>query len=165
MRGPVKCRGSFVLWSHRTGVEMSTRFDDEVLASWGQFETRVGQALAAIGDDSFSIDLEGETDETGAFPYVQFIGYSDMIRAEVAGNDVLDPAYRMDVDQENALVAMGWQRPSDVESPNWWFDVPRDQADVVLSMVTAAFRQVFGVVHPRVPPQRPARARRRRRGW
>ena len=101
-----------------------------------------------IGDGSFSIDLEGETEETGAFPYVQFAGYGDMIRAEVAGNEVLDPAYRMDIDQESALVAIGWQQPSDVESPNWWFDVARDQVDVVLTMVTAAFRQVFGVVHP-----------------
>ena len=135
---------------------MSTRFDDEVLASWGQFEARVGEALAAIGDDSFSIDLEGETDETGAFPYVQFIGYSDMIRAEVAGNDVLDPAYRMDVDQENALVAMGWQRPSDVESPNWWFDVPRDQADVRADHGDRGLPPGLRGRAPGVPPQRPA---------
>ncbi len=127
---------------------MSTRFDDEVQASWGQFEARVGQALTEIGDDSFSIDLEGETDETGAFPYVQFVGYGDRIRAEVAGNDVLDPTYRIDADQESALVALGWQQPPDVESPNWWCDVPRDEVDVALTMVTAAFRQVFGVVHP-----------------
>ena len=72
-----------------------------------------------------------------------------MIRAEVAGNDVLDPAYRMDVDQENALVAIGWQRPGDDESPNWWLDVTREEVDVVLTMMTAAFRQVFGVVHPK----------------
>ncbi|HYO39586.1 MAG TPA: hypothetical protein VER39_08015 [Nocardioidaceae bacterium] len=129
---------------------MSTRFDDEVKASWARFEARVDEALAHIGEGSFSIDLEGETDETGAFPYVQFMGYDDRIRVEAAGNDVLDPAHRMQVDQENALVAVGWQRPAGGESPNWWFDVARDEVDLVLPMVTATFRQVFGVLHPRV---------------
>ena len=148
---------------------MSTRFDDEVQASWGQFEARVGQALAEIGDDSFSIDLEGETEETGAFPYVQFVGYDDMVRAEVAGNDVLDPAYRMDVDQESALVAIGWQQPSDVESPNWWFDVTRDEVDVLLDHgdrgLPAGLRcRAPGVPRQRARSGRPPTPRRRRRG-
>jgi hypothetical protein len=132
-----------------TGVEMITRFDDEIQASWEQFEAQVGRALREIGDDSFCIELEGGTDESGAFPYVQFIGYDDMVRAEVAGNGVLDPAHQMDGDQQDALVAIGWQQPCDVESPNWWVDVTREQVEVILTMVTAAFRKVFGVVHPK----------------
>lgn len=104
---------------------MSKRFDDEVETSWGQFEERVRHALTRVDDSTFAVDVPGATEETGAFPYVQFAGDGDLIRAEVSSNEVLD-----------------------VESPNWWFEVRRSQAAVVPTMVTATFRQVFGILHP-----------------
>ena len=130
------------------GGRMSTRFDDEVELAWSLFEAQLEEVLAEIDIRSFSIDVPGETDETGAFPYVQFAGDGRTVRAEVSGNRVLDPAHNMSADQEDSLEALGWQRPTEGEGPNWWCELPGDATEVVLPMVTAAFRQVFGIVHP-----------------
>ena len=69
-----------------------------------------GQALAGSGDDTFSIDLSARPTRWARFRTFQFVGYDEIIRAEVVENDFFDPAYRMDGDRENALVAIGWEQ-------------------------------------------------------
>lgn len=127
---------------------MSTRFDDEVELAWSRFEVRLKHALTEIDTGSFSIDVPGETEETGAPPYVQFAGDGHLVRAEVSSNEVLDAAHLLGAAQQASLEALGWHPPVEDDGPHWWCSVPNDATEILLPMVTAALRQVFSIVHP-----------------
>lgn len=125
---------------------MSTRFDDEVQASWARFEAQLGDALAVPEVDPFAVRVAGEPGEEGA-PCVQFLHQVDAIHAMVPGFERLDERSVLDDVQQEALLALGWSE-SVHGTGEWWCLVPAEEAPVVVSMVAATFRRVFGVADP-----------------
>ena len=127
---------------------MSTGFDESVRAAWERFEDRLMAGLTEIGESVLAVSVVGEPAAERCLPYVQLRGEGDLIQAEVSGSEFLDPAYGLDDNQAQTLMVLGWESPDGEDRPNWWCDVPRDQREVLRSMVTEAFRLVFSVVHP-----------------
>lgn len=127
-------------------------FDESVARAWRGFEERLIEELAEIGEGSFCVAVSGDSGgEPGGdecLPYLQFAGDDDLVLAEVAGNEFLDEAFALDADQHETLQALGWSPPDGEHRPNWWCDVPREQVDLLRSMVSETFQLVFSVVHP-----------------
>ncbi len=53
--------------------------------------------------------------------YVQLLVYEDgSIVAEASSNNFLEGSDRLSIEQEKALVTMGWHEPCPPGKPNWW---------------------------------------------
>jgi hypothetical protein len=127
---------------------MSRGFDEAVQASWGRFEDRLMSVVKEIGDGSFEVDVPRESDADGLLPYLWLGVHGDRIRVELCAESS-DDALTLDLNQENALAAIGWHLPSDPDHLSWWFEAVPAEAELLRSMVTETLRMVFGIVHPR----------------
>ncbi len=90
----------------------------------------------------------------GAAPCVQFLVWDEnTVRCEVPSNDFLHPRYRLEDADEQKLIALGWNPPSEnledpKQLPRLCVDKAQNWADQLAAMTVAAFRDVFGVHHP-----------------
>ena len=123
------------------------------------FRTRLADHVAAMEDDEVAlVEAESTVDEedAGTAPYVQFCAWGkDLVRCELSSNAYLAAEHRLDDEQTNALVALGWLVPTvgqhdeaDSGSTNFFVDAERNQADRLAAMTVHALRDVFGVRHP-----------------
>src|SRR4051794_23662943 len=118
-------------------MENSSGFDLErsTTAAWRRFQALLGDHLAEMGeDDLLLVEAESTVDESdaGAAPYVQVCAWGDhMLRGEVVSNNYLAEACRLDSAAEEALVVLGFSRPStaDSGSSNFFVDLSQGEAD------------------------------------
>lgn len=110
------------------------------------------QMMAEADDDQDHLIvalLSGGAEE--ATPYAQFCVQSPgVIRAEVPGNSVLAPAYRLADSQISRLMAEGgWDPPTDDgPCPNFSTSAPVDELESLAARVRVALEQFYGVPHP-----------------
>ncbi len=126
--------------------------------AWREFQAGLADRLAELGvDDVLIVDvLAGTEPDGGAAPYVSFCAWGEeMLRGEVAGNQVLGSPYELDAVGERALLDLGYGAPTyapdeeaDGGSLNFHIDVVRSAADRLAVMSVRALREVFGVAHP-----------------
>lgn len=136
-----------------SGSASGKRFDEEVEASWQQFETALVQRLAGLGHESMVLDIGGRgSDEVE--PYVQFIGSGAAgLRAEVSSNHYLGDSHRLGRRQHQALRALGWGAPGRREdNRNWHIDFDLDLVELAASTAVTTLRRVFGVISPAFLP-------------
>ena len=130
-----------------------TGMTPELETAWQDFRGRLADALdAMVDDDVMVIEVETGTPEEeleGAAPYVQFLCWDDgrALRAEVAGNDYLDPRHALSEEAEDLLVEIGWERP-DADSSNFWTMGEVRESDRLAAMAVRALQEAFGVLHP-----------------
>ena len=132
--------------------------DRATAVAWREFQARLADQLVAMDEDDVALIAArvGEEPEAGAAPYVQFCAFGEgMLRAEVAGNHVLDERWQLDDQAMSALAELGWAAPTyapddepDHGSLNHFVDVERTEGDRLAVMATRALRDVFGVPHP-----------------
>jgi len=118
---------------------------------WADFEARLAAALTGMANATYLVvSLAGEP-RAGASADVPFAqGGLLGFRAEAAGNHWLPPGHGLDADQEERLVALGWQRPGPAsQGRNWireWQEpVPFAEA---ASVAVATLREVYGALTP-----------------
>ncbi len=78
--------------------------------------------------------------------YVQLLVYEDgSIVAEASSNNFLEDSDRLSIEQEKALVTMGWNEPCLPGKPNWWSVQTTINPDTkeVASLVLGTFDVVF----------------------
>ncbi len=132
--------------------------DSQVEDEWVRFRGRLADRIIAMEVDEV-LHVEAQTgvddeDLDGAAPYAQVIRWdAEAVRVEVVSNDYLDVRYALSDHDEQSLLEMGWERPErgDDESDaggNFHVHAEPREADRVASMVVAAFRRVFGCLHP-----------------
>ncbi len=130
---------------------MDEDFDSSTASAWRRFQARLADHLLAMQDDDLLL-LEAETaleDEDGAAPYVQFCAWgSGQLRCEAVSNHYLAEEFLLDDAGAAALVALGFEPPSDDGSANFWSDVVGSDGDRLAVMAVRALRDVYGVAHP-----------------
>ena len=132
--------------------------DRAAAEAWVRFQARLGDRLADMEDGDVLVveAMVGDEDEPGAAPFVQFVAWGDeMLRGEVASNQVLMVARELDGDGERAIQELGYgapthrvDEPADLGSLNYYVDLPQAEADRLAVMSVRALRDVFGVPHP-----------------
>lgn len=117
--------------------------------AWREFRSDLADRIAEGADCDYllwEVDVP-ERHVSPCGPYAQVEGIGGGIVAEVSSNRVLDPKFRIRKDGRRRLLEAGWQRP-DEEHLNYWLPINPAYADKAAVMIVAAFRDVFGVVHP-----------------
>ena len=136
---------------------MGFDLDVSVDRAWAEFQRRLGDHISIMVDgDVLAVESStGDFDPAdGAAPCVQFLVWDEnTVRCEVPSNDFLHPRYRLEDADEQKLIALGWNPPSEnLEDPNnspaFCVDKAQNWADQLAAMTVAAFRDVFGVHHP-----------------
>lgn len=136
---------------------MGFDLDVSVDRAWAEFQRRLGDHISIMVDgDVLAVESStGDFDPAdGAAPCVQFLVWDkNTVRCEVPSNDFLHPRYRLEDADEQKLIALGWNPPSEnLEDPNnspaFCVDKAQNWADQLAAMTVAAFRDVFGVQHP-----------------
>ena len=83
--------------------------------------------------------------------YVQVLAYEDgSVIAEVTSDNHLEGEQRWSEDDEEKLVALGWQRPSLPKRPNWLAVFPTISPDIakVRALLMVTLRTIFGLGDP-----------------
>ena len=125
--------------------------DRSTAEAWTEFEGRLSEVISMVDD---SDDLRISTESAGAAmaPLLCFSSpVRDLLRCEAAGEGPPAEVARLTPEQRDALLAIGWQPPSDQgprPTPNFWVEDRQDRSDVVAAMAVAALRDVYGVPHP-----------------
>ncbi len=88
-------------------------------------------------------------------PWVRLVRSDDLLRGQCVGGELMGAQFPLSPDEDAALVALGWHRPSPLEGEDylrfWPDDVPqgpflsRDDAERAAAMVAATFREVMAV--------------------
>jgi hypothetical protein len=84
----------------------------------------------------------------GVGRYVQLLVHEDSsILAEACSNNYLEGSYRLNPEEEAALVAIGWKKPRLPDKPNWWAvrATTRPDTSEVARLVLGTFEGVYGL--------------------
>ena len=122
------------------------------VSPWESLSRSLAVTIRSLRDgDSFTIcreEPDAECDELGdrELPrYLQVCRQADSVRFEVVSSTYLPPEHRWTSDQETALLAMGWNHPSEAPSggPNWFVDVDDAWLEVGTDMVVRVLRDLW----------------------
>ncbi len=133
---------------------LERRWDDAVESAWREFRRRLADRLAGLAaDESLIVQVSDEGE--GVAPYCQAVAVRGCLRVEASSNVFLAPSYELDVQEHEALVALGFTSPAsderheNAEEPsNFWCDLEQREADRAAVMVVRALREVYAVLHP-----------------
>ena len=88
-------------------------------------------------------------------PWVRLGRTDDLLRGRCVGGELMGAHFPLSPDEDAALLALGWHRPSPLEGEDYlrfWPDdvpqgtfLPRDEAERAAAMVAATFREVLAV--------------------
>ena len=86
-------------------------------------------------------------------PWVHLVRAEDLLRGHCVGAELMGAHFPMSPDEDAALLALGWHRPTLADGEDYvrfWPDdvplgpfLPRDEAERAASMVAATFREVL----------------------
>lgn len=150
--GDVGIAGAIQGWGSTMGGELQRRWDGDLEAAWTGFRQRLADRLAELPEDEFLlVELAGEPG-SGARPYCQAMAGEHTLRVEAVSNAYLAPAHRLNAVQEEALEALGFERPEAVDwsegETNFFATVEQREADLAAVMIVRVMREVFSVIHP-----------------
>src|SRR6478609_7485192 len=101
-----------------------------------------------------------------ATPWVRLARVEDFLRGHCVGAELIGAHFPMSPDEDAALVALGWHRPTPGDGEDYlrfWPDdvpqgpyLPRDEAERAAAMVAASFREVLALDAPGLPAIGPA---------
>lgn len=133
------------------GFDSNGGLDQRAAAAWEDFAGALAGYLATMTDEQDHLVVEtpqGE-DESGAAPYAQFcVAGNGWIRAEVSGNGVLAPPFRLGDDVVSLMVeGIGWE-PPEGECPNFAYMTTRDDTEGIAIRVREVLEDFFGIPHP-----------------
>jgi hypothetical protein len=126
--------------------------DPAATRAWEAFERGLVAYLETMRDDDDHLVVEtpAGADLEGTAPFAQFcVAAPGLIRAEVAGNDVLSQSHHLDDAQVAMLVdEAGWQAPEAGRSPNFSFTAPTGDLATIAIRVRDVLEDFYGVPHP-----------------
>jgi T3SS (YopN, CesT) and YbjN peptide-binding chaperone 3 len=86
-------------------------------------------------------------------PWVRLVRVEDFLRGHCVGSELIGAHFPMSPDEDAALLALGWHRPTPMDGDDYlryWPDdvplgpfLPRDEAERAAAMVAATFREVL----------------------
>lgn len=127
-------------------------------AAWRRFRGRLADHVAAMTDkDVLVVECESVLDEedddpdgAGAVPYVQLLAFGDdRVRAEAVSNHYLHPELALTREQQEQMLALGWEEPGDEPgTENYGVVCERREADRVAVLLVRTLHEVFAVPHP-----------------
>lgn len=139
-------------WGHSEDV-------DQVNELWDALATTLmgcldGLASAEEGDH-LRLELIGPASKDAApnyYPYVQFSskGVLDELQAEMPGNVLIHPLYRLDWDQCTALRQMGWFGNDPSGEIDWIRAFVDEESEEVARQAVLILRDYFGIAHPQL---------------
>jgi T3SS (YopN, CesT) and YbjN peptide-binding chaperone 3 len=121
-----------------------THLSDQTL---GDFAPRLPELLGRLTSDPGRWILIVEV-TASANRYVQLIAFEDgSLVTEAVSNINLDPAEQWNAEHEELLARIGWSRPEEDGSPNWWklYPTVTPPVDAVARMLLCTLRTVFGL--------------------
>lgn len=121
-------------------------------SAWAGFRDRLADRLAGFTDGEqlvVLVEVGPTPDELdGASPYLRLVGSAGgTLRAEVAGDDVLDRRFHLDRHDEAVLAGGGWCRPDGTE-PHFTQECEARAADLLAVRCVEVLRVVYAVAHP-----------------
>jgi hypothetical protein len=123
------------------------------VTGWTDFDAQLRAYLTTMTDidDHLIVELP-ETGDDGTTPYAQFaVVEPGLLRAEVSGNPVLAPAYRLANSQLAALnEGCGWELPGpESDCPNLVVMLGgADAPEILAALVREVLQDYFGIPHP-----------------
>ena len=129
--------------------------------AWDRLASSLAAYLATMvdpaEDDHLIIELAAADTSPGAGspPYVQFAGFGDgrYLRAEVAGDAYLLPAYRLADEAATLLRRLGWEGNEPAGRPeerNWHIERSISDVAMVADQTVQVLRDCFRVAHPQL---------------
>ena len=134
------------------GNQPGARPDSSLDEAWQEFRERLASYLDLMDDDADHLLVEVPQPEDGAAPFAQVCAIDDGhgLLAELAGNQVLAPAFRAGPAGAHRLLEFGWQGGADDEHPNWSLRRPRTAAADMAVQIVVGLREVFAIAHPQL---------------
>ncbi len=134
----------------------STDLEAATEAAWVGFRGRLADHIATMDDDDvLLVGFSGAVDDDegegqGSAPYLQLCAFGDdLVQVEAASNHHLADVCRLSVDDEETLVSLGWEEPSEEDGwENFNATYERRCADEVAVLLLATLRTVYAVPHP-----------------
>jgi hypothetical protein len=122
--------------------------DTLIEGAWRRFRAALAEALDRLDErGTLQVTLDSGDQLDVASPYIQALRVGDSVVLEVASNRFLAGNLRLSKSCRRRLRGLGLAKPT-VAAPNYWASFPVTHVDQVASVVVAAFRDAYGVVHP-----------------
>lgn len=130
---------------------------DQVNELWDALATTLLGCLEGLAGgeegDHLRLELIGPESESAApdyYPYVQFAstGVWGLLQAEIPGNVLVHPLYRLDRHQCAALRSTGWFGNDPHGEIDWIVEFVQDDFEEIAHQAVVILRDYFGVVHP-----------------
>lgn len=105
--------------------------------------------------DYLRLELVGPKSEGAApnyYPYIQFSATDalDVLQAEIPGNVLIHPLYRLTWDQCTALRQTGWFGNDPSGEIDWILDFVDEESEGVAQQAVLILRDYFGIAHPQL---------------
>lgn len=132
---------------------------DQVNALWDALAVNVLGCLDCLADgaegDYLRLELIGPVSQGAApnhYPYVQFsaTGVLGLLRAEIPGNVLVHPLYKLDREQCAALRRSGWFGNDPSREVDWIREFVDDDSESVAKQAVLILRDYFGIAHPQL---------------
>ena len=123
-------------------------WDQHSEQAWGALRSALRAWLVEVPpDETVRIALAWQQDEVqGAAPWVELCVEGVTVRSTAAGNDCLDPRFRLDDGRVGQLLGLGWSVAD--QGDHWRSDDLPAGAGVLAAVLVATLRDVYGVPAP-----------------
>lgn len=130
---------------------------DPLNEPWEALATRLLGCLEGLAGgeegDHLRLELIGPESEGAApdyYPYVQFAstGVSGLLQAELPGNVLVHPLYKLDRHECAALRSTGWFGNDPHGEIDWILEFVDDDLEEIAQQAVVILRDYFGIVHP-----------------